>query len=242
MLSPRDALTSVVVEHDVLALGGHDGSNYLASCEIYTASTPGKGRFTSWTLLPAMATTRAFHGSGAIRRKVFAFGGQGSKSGPPGAYGAGGPARSASVIASLEMLDLEGGLWVEGAALPTARTMVAGVSNGQRLFCFGGREGKFDEGAVLASALAHDPRTRAWEHLPDLPAACYGAAAVAIDSCIYLFGGKTETVPLATVSVYDEVKGGWRPSPPMTHERAFPCAVVRGSEGAREGQIMCSCA
>ena len=130
-------------------------------------------------------------------------------------------------------------MWVEGAALPTARTMVAGVSNGQRLFCFGGREGKFDEGAVLASALAHDPRTRAWEHLPDLPAACYGAAAVAIDSCIYLFGGKTETVPLATVSVYDEVKGGWRPSPPMTHERAFPCAVVRGSEGGTDYVLVC---
>jgi len=46
MLSPRDALASAVVDHDVLALGGHDGSNYLASCEIYTASTPGKGRFT----------------------------------------------------------------------------------------------------------------------------------------------------------------------------------------------------
>ena len=72
MLSPRDALTSAVVEHDLLAIGGHDGSNYLASCEIYTASTPGAGRFTAWTLLPAMGTTRAFHATAAIRRKVFA--------------------------------------------------------------------------------------------------------------------------------------------------------------------------
>ena len=77
MLSQRDALASVVVDHEVLVLGGHDGSNYLASCEIYTASTPGSGRFTSWTLLPAMGTTRAFHAAGAIRKKVFAFGGQG---------------------------------------------------------------------------------------------------------------------------------------------------------------------
>jgi len=194
MLSPRDALTSAVVEHDIIAIGGHDGSNYLASCEIYTASTPGAGRFTSWTLLPAMGTTRAFHGTGAIRRKVFAFGGQGSQSGPPGAYGAGGPPRSASVISSLEVLDLEGGRWTEGPSLPSARTMCAGVGSGQRVFCFGGREGKFEEGDVLSSSLAYDPRTSRWDELPPMSAKRYGAAAVTMGSSIYVVGGKDSEV------------------------------------------------
>ena len=36
-------------------------------------------------------------------------------------------------------------------------------------------------------------------------------------------------VPLATVAVFDEVKGGWRECPEMSHERAFPCAVSMGS-------------
>ena len=75
MLSPRDALAAVTVEHDVLALGGHDGSNYLASCEIYTASTPGTGRFPGWTLLPAMETTRAFHGAAGFSRASLLVGG-----------------------------------------------------------------------------------------------------------------------------------------------------------------------
>jgi hypothetical protein len=229
MQSPRDALASAVVEHEVLALGGHDGSNYLASCEIYTASTPGAGRFTSWTLLPAMGTTRAFHGAGAIRRKVYAFGGQGSQSGPPGAYGAGGPPRSASVISSLEVLDLEGGIWTDGPALPSQRTMVAGVGSGQRVFCFGGRAGKFEEGEVLSSALALDPRTRRWEELPAMSVKRYGAGAMALDNSIYVVGGKDGTVPLSLVEVFDQVKGAWRESPSMAHERAFPCVVSMGS-------------
>jgi hypothetical protein len=34
MLSPRDALATVFVDGDIIALGGTDGSNYLASCEV----------------------------------------------------------------------------------------------------------------------------------------------------------------------------------------------------------------
>ena len=34
---------------------------------------------------------------------------------------------------------------------------------------------------------------------------------------------------MATVEVFDEAKGGWRQSPEMAHERAFPCAVSMGS-------------
>ena len=229
MLSPRDALSSVVVEHDIVALGGHDGSNYLASCEIYTASTPGSGRFTAWTLLPAMGTTRAFHASCAIGRKIFAYGGQGSQSGPPGAYGAGGPPRSASVLSSLEVLDLEGGVWTEGPPLPSKRTMVAGVSSGNRVFCFGGREGKFEEGDVLSSAIAFDPRTPRWEDLPPMSVKRYGSAAVSIDNSIYVVGGKDSEVPLSLVEVYDEVKGAWRESSSMANERAFPCVVSMSS-------------
>jgi hypothetical protein len=36
-------------------------------------------------------------------------------------------------------------------------------------------------------------------------------------------------VPLATVEIYDEVKGDWRESASMVHERAFPCVVSMGS-------------
>ena len=60
-------------------------------------------------------------------------------------------------------------------------------------------EGKFEEGDVLASALAYDPRTPTWEELPPLRHRRYGAGAVAMGGCVYVFGGKDEEVPLATV-------------------------------------------
>ena len=186
MLSPRDALAAVTVEHDVLALGGHDGSNYLASCEIYTASTPGTGRFPGWTLLPAMETTRAFHGAGAIRRKVFAFGGQGSKSGPAGAYGTGSlaeRARTASVTSSLEILDLEGGIWVEDA-LPTARTMVTGRAAASACFASVGARASSRRAMCCLSAGLRPPHAQ-WEELPPLRHRRYGAGAVAMGGCVY---------------------------------------------------------
>lgn len=72
--------------------------------------------------------------------------------------------------------------------------MCAGVGNGQRVFSFGGREGKFEEGAVLSAALAYDPRTSRWDELPPMSAKRYGAAAVAMDNSIYVIGGKDSEV------------------------------------------------
>eukprot|EP00282_Hemiselmis_andersenii_P046210 CAMPEP_0172078834 /NCGR_PEP_ID=MMETSP1043-20130122/17842_1 /TAXON_ID=464988 /ORGANISM="Hemiselmis andersenii, Strain CCMP441" /LENGTH=112 /DNA_ID=CAMNT_0012739959 /DNA_START=274 /DNA_END=608 /DNA_ORIENTATION=+ len=87
MLTGRDGNTSAFLEGELLTMGGHDGSNYLASCEIYTASTPGQGRYPVWTETGAMMSTRAFHGAASIRRSAYVFGGQGSITGPPGPYG-----------------------------------------------------------------------------------------------------------------------------------------------------------
>jgi hypothetical protein len=80
MISPRDGLASLFSEGNILAFGGHDGTNYLASCEIYSASTPGAGRFKKWTLLPGMSTSRAMHAAAHIddgyASRMFVFGGQ----------------------------------------------------------------------------------------------------------------------------------------------------------------------
>jgi hypothetical protein len=52
---------------------------------------------------------------------------------------------------------------------------------------------------------------------------------MALDNSIYVVGGKDGTVPLSLVEVFDQVKGAWRESPSMAHERAFPCVVSMGS-------------
>jgi hypothetical protein len=152
----RDAHTSAFVEGELVVMGGHDGSNYLASCEIvgtlsawcifswflmhslvhirareckiecacvracmpahmylhehehehvcllpvvflhnehihapqFSASSPGFGKHTKWTPIGAMTTTRGFHASAHIDRTVYAYGGQGSQTGPVVEYGA----------------------------------------------------------------------------------------------------------------------------------------------------------
>ena len=80
MLSPRDGHASVCTEGNLIAMGGYDGTNYLASVEIYSASSPGAGRYREWTALPGMSTTRAMHAAANIDNgyssRIFAFGGQ----------------------------------------------------------------------------------------------------------------------------------------------------------------------
>jgi hypothetical protein len=80
MLSPRDGLASAFAEGNLIAIGGHDGTNYLASSEILSTSSPGAGRFKEWTALPGLGYSRAMHAASCIdngyRARVFAFGGQ----------------------------------------------------------------------------------------------------------------------------------------------------------------------
>lgn len=138
-------------------MGGHDGSNYLASCEIFSASMPRDGRYTQWTEIGALEGSRAFHGSAAVRRTAYCFGGQGSKTGPPGEYGKA-VARTASIMSTVEQMDIDEGVWRAAPSLPSARTMLSGAEMRGRIYSIGGREGKFDVGEVLSSVCAWDPR------------------------------------------------------------------------------------
>lgn len=85
MLSPRDGLASVYADGNLVAIGGHDGTNYLASSEILSACSPYTGRFKEWTDLPGMSTSRAMHAATCIdygtTTRIFAFGGQVHKMG-----------------------------------------------------------------------------------------------------------------------------------------------------------------
>ena len=100
--------------------------------------------------------------------------------------------------------------------MPSARTMCAGVSSEQRVFCFGGREGKFEEGGVLSSALAYDPRTSRWDELPPMSAKRYGAAAVTMGSSIYVVGGKDSEVRGTAIPSLGETQPRTQNSKPQT--------------------------
>eukprot|EP00960_Hanusia_phi_P043032 755833-Hanusia_phi.AAC.1 len=200
MLSPRDALASACLGPELLAIGGHDGANYIASCEVYSASTPGHGRFPQWTWLPSLSASRAFHAATTVRGRVLVFAGQGSRTGTPGGYGEA-PVREAMVLSSSEVMDEEMSSWSLGPELPSPRTMVAGASGIDRHFCIGGRGGRFDQSPALDSVLALDVRMKSWMQLPSLSEQRYGAAACSWNQRVYVFGGHDMQKPLSTVEV-----------------------------------------
>ena len=208
MLSPRDALASACLGCELIAIGGHDGSNYIASCEVYSASTPGHGRFPRWTWIPSLSASRAFHAATTARGRVLVFGGQGSRTGKPGGYGDA-PVREAMVLSSCEVMDEQLQGWSSAPELPSPRTMMAGASTIDRHFCIGGRTGKFDQSPALDSVLALDLRMKSWMQLPSLREKKYGAAAASWNGRVYVFGGHDLAKPLSTVEV---VRGGWEES------------------------------
>ncbi|KAJ1480761.1 hypothetical protein T484DRAFT_1955991 [Baffinella frigidus] len=227
MLSPRDGMASVFVDGDVLALGGTDGSNYLASCEAYSPSSP---RFPVWTNLAAMGTSRAFHAAAAERDKVYVLGGQGSQTGPVGAYGdPHAKSRQAQALATCEVLDLERGEWCVIGDMPSVRTMHAGATAAGRVLAIGGREGKFEQGQALSSVVALDPRDGKWREVAPMAEQRFGCAATTCDGVVYVFGGKGTAFPLATAEIYDPRADKWESIEPMRNERVFPCAAAMGA-------------
>ncbi|EKX49695.1 hypothetical protein GUITHDRAFT_67622 [Guillardia theta CCMP2712] len=235
MLSPRDALASACLGCELLAIGGHDGSNYIASCEVYSASTPGHGRFPRWTWIPSLSASRAFHAATTARGRVLVFGGQGSRTGKPGGYGDA-PVREAMVLSSCEVMDEQLQGWSSAPELPSPRTMMAGASTIDRHFCIGGRTGKFDQSPALDSVLALDLRMKSWMQLPSLREKKYGAAAASWNGRVYVFGGHDLAKPLSTVEVvFDERRNAWSECEPMKHERVFSQVRARVDDSRLTG-------
>ena len=99
---PYDALediTPYVVTPRIFAIGGHDGSRALFSCEVLDLSTG------TWSPLPSMATRRYAHGVVRVDDKIFAIGGLDGD----------------IYFSSCEVLDLPTGTWSSLPSMATRR-------------------------------------------------------------------------------------------------------------------------
>lgn len=216
-LPVRSEGTAVTKGGRFYAIGGRS-VGVLADVDRYRPATD------TWVSLPDMPTARAGLGAAVVGRAIYVIGGRDSPGGPcsqaPGGE-----------LATVERFDIPTQTWSTVASLPSARSDLAAVAHGGRIYVFGGcvREADFSI-TFLDDVDVYNPRTDTWSTAPaDMPtarAAMYGAGRKG--GRIYVIGGWAGGGPLDTNEFYKVSADAWGSAAPMLTARAEMGVASRG--------------
>jgi N-acetylneuraminic acid mutarotase len=198
------------VSHDgtVYAIGGRAGG-VLADLDAYDAETD------TWVSLPDMPTARAGLASARVGDAIYAIGGR-----------TGTVPCSGGELATVERYDIATQTWSTVASLPTARSDLAAITKGGKVYVFGGCAA----GAFLADVDVYDPETDTWSTAPtDLPTARAAMYQVGKKGgTIYVIGGYAGGPALAVNEAYKVSRDAWSTATPMLTARAEMGVVSHG--------------
>jgi hypothetical protein len=183
---------------------------------------PGSDR---WSAMPPLQQPRGAAAAAVIGDRLYVA------DGAPETYfvdNPGGP------YASLEIYDFKRGTWTRGPDAPLALHHVAATGLGGKLYMAGGRT---DPQRSSSAFLSYDPRTEAWQRLPDLPSGPDSSLGiVTAGKRVVVFGGDDELgwedgggSVAASAWAFDPRTGEWERLPDLGLERhAFGAAVAGG--------------
>lgn len=216
-LPVRSEGTAVTKGGHFFAIGGRSAT-VLADVDRYRPATD------TWVSLPDMPTARAGLASAVVGRSIYAIGGRNATGGPcsqaPGGE-----------IATVERFDIPTQTWHTAAPLPTARSDLAAIAHGGKIYVFGGCVRAADFSITFLSDVdVYDPRTDTWSTAPrDMPtarAAMYGVGRKG--NRVYVIGGWAGGGPLDTNEFYKISADRWGSATPMMTARAEMGVVFRG--------------
>ena len=188
----------------VLVAGGTDGTNVLASAEIYD---PFKG---VWTLTGSLATAReAFAGVVLKSGKVLVVGGL----------------NAASTLASAELFDPSTGKWSPAGALATARHgHTATLLESDKVLVAGGCNAS--PCSFLTDSELYDPVTNNWTETGSLLTARESHTATLLGSGEVLVVGGTDGIALNSCELYNPATGKWASANSMSTARFAHAATL----------------
>lgn len=194
----------VVAASQLYAIGGFDGSQALASVEVYNLATK------KWTAAPPLNCARRGLAAVAINERLFAVGGSDGH----------------NALDSVECLDLSTGVaaWRTVVTLGLPLHALCAVPYHGDLVSLGGES----RGLVRSAALQHTINAGQWRPLGngEMQTPRRGAAAaVANGSDIYVCGGHNGNQALATIERWTPSQQGWLYLPELSTPRSG-CALV----------------
>lgn len=195
----------------VLAVGGSNGSNDLATAEFFNPSTG------SWTTVSSLATARA-----SLAAAPATIGGV------AGVLAVGGGSGN-TPFATAEFYNPSTGSWTAVASMSTARMELAAapatIGGSAGVLAIGGSRGG---GYFLATAEFYNPSTGGWTVVAPMPTARYAMAAASVTiggvTGVLSVGGLDGNNNFATLVFYNPSTNSWTTVASMQTTRDFPAA------------------
>ena len=119
---------------------------------------------------------------------------------------------SGTVELTVEVYDAAANAWRQANPLPKPLCAYALTALDEKLYLFGGWDGK----QYVANAYTYDPQTDAWNEATPMPVARGFAAAAPLDGRLYVVGGYDDEKELATCTIYEPGTGLWQECAPLT--------------------------
>ncbi len=158
----------------------------------------------AWTTLSPMNTARAGAAAAVIDDGIFVIGGRQSTGGPC----SGGP-----YLTTVEKYDIDTDTWSPVAPLPSARSDLAAVAHGGKIYVFGG----CSDTGVTGEVDMYDPQTNTWTTglMPMTTARASLVAGHSGDN-VYAIGGTNGVSASNANEVYDVAHNSWSNAPMTT--------------------------
>merc|ERR1711970_236334 len=187
MLNARRHVGAVALDGCLYAVGGHSGSEHLASVECFDLKTK------NWRLKRQMNVPRRGIALAVVNHKetkcIFAIGGLDDN----------------MCYNNVEKYDPISDVWKQVADLRIHRGGVCAVTLNGEVYAIGGNDGVQSK----ACCEKYSPLLDKWENIPIMQQRRAGAGATVTNGKIFVAGGFDDNAPLASVEVYDPKNSTW---------------------------------
>ena len=189
------AVVGAIMDGKLYIVGGYDWHLATYSDAVYTMDVDETG-LVAWELLKCrLRMGRSSHACVAFQGKLWVAGGisdEGDSEGNP----------------TIEILDPLLGYWVPGPSLNMRRFRLRLFVVCDELYAVGGD--RDDRGRLIIQSIEKlDPSGKSWSHVTYFKVERRGFLSSVVGSKIYIIGGRTGEVPLATWDCYDVITDRW---------------------------------
>ncbi len=216
MPTPRSAFGVAVVDGKIYAIGGFNGSNYLAINEMYNPETD------TWTTKQSMPTARHDFAIAVFQNKIYVIGGIFDESGVD----------FSGYTGVNEVYDPQTDTWETMEPMPTARAGLDANVVGNKIYLIGGvKHGPvwpFDQGTAGLNEV-YDPLTDSWSTNSPMPTSVGHSFSAVVDNKIYVMYAVIETSFLT--QIYNSETDSW------SYGKKLPTAAFVATAGATTGVL-----
>ena len=179
----RGHVTTVMLDHELYALGGSGVDGCLASAEKYSPS------YNRWIPIASMHNPRRSCATVVVGNRLFVLGGY----------------DGSVYLRSVESYDPDSDAWSHQLAMKHARSELAAVFFDKQLFVMGGMDSKSKHRSVER----YDFLNKKWEMMASMTTARAGAGAILLGQDIYVCGGQGTDGILSSMEVYNAEEDLW---------------------------------